>query len=225
MGTSKGYIAPTSPTWSSSKRDVTSYITNPTEKNKIDAAAGYSKAIRNSNYGGQAIKVFSGFASFVSSSKSHGIRVALREIQQEQLLVLPPEEAINDLLLYFSDGGNTIENNIALDCLSEAIEVLEIKDLTDLESIDTNTLIRELVCQFAKLKFAQTYDQHIRQKCPTPELANSRIQEMQEFIYYTTRDKLTDLVVAAINPHNLSDECVVKDVLDEAFRIMEQYYV
>lgn len=91
-------------------------------------------------------------------------------------------------------------------------------------NIEINGFIKEMVCQFAKLKFAQLFDKQIRNKCPNIVQANQRIAEMQDYIYYTMELTLTNEILASINPHNLSNETIVQDILKKGFELMELYY-
>lgn len=225
MGTSKGYIAPSTPHWAHAKRNISTYVGNPTESGQRHAAIGYAKAMNTDGFSGsRAAHAFSGLSSFASSSSTGGIVEALQEIGREDILALPSEDALNELMLHFASNGDAIDDVIALDCISEAFTVLEVYKLEDLQNIETNKLIKELVCQFAKQKFAQLFDKQIRNKCPNVEQANSRIAEMQKYIYYTMELKLTDDVLAEINPHNLSDETIIHDTLTMGFELMERYY-
>ena len=94
----------------------------------------------------------------------------------------------------------------------------------DLQKIKINDFIKEMVCQFAKFKFAQLFDKQIRNKSPNIEQANQRITEMQEYIYYTMERNLTDEILISINPQGLSNETIVQDVLKKGFELMEKYY-
>lgn len=46
MGTSKGYIAPTTPHWSTAKRAVTAFINNRDFDSKAKAASKYATAMK-----------------------------------------------------------------------------------------------------------------------------------------------------------------------------------
>lgn len=50
MGTSKGYIAPSTPHWAQAKRGVSMYINNPSSAVKSAAASKYAKAINTEGY-------------------------------------------------------------------------------------------------------------------------------------------------------------------------------
>ena len=226
MGTSKGYIAPSTPHWVQAKRGVSMYINNPSGTGNIAAAASkYAKAMNVEGYSNSRVAhAFAGFASFASSSSTNGYANALREIGREDILTMDSEDAINELLLHFAHSGETIDDAIALDCISETFSVLNIEKIENLQNIEINTFIKEMVCQFAKLKFAQLFDKQIRNKCPNIVQANQRIAEMQNYIYYTMELSLTNEILVSINPHNLSNETIVQNVLKKGFELMELYY-
>lgn len=225
MGTSKGYIAPSTPHWAQSKRKVSMYISNPTNDSIRTAASSYAKAMNTEGYSNsRAVTAIAGLASFAASARKNGYANALREIGREDLLSLNPEEAFSELTLYYANDGETIDDAIALDCISAALVVLDIQKIDDLQNIDSSLFIREMVCQFAKLKFAQLYYKQIYNKCPNLAQADKLIEQMQSYIYYTMKNELTEEMLTSINPHNLSDESIVKAVIKNGFELMEHYY-
>lgn len=225
MGTSKGYIAPSTPSWSQAKRSVSKYLGNPCITERGNVALKYAQAMSSGNYNFERVaKAFSGVISFSSNSSSHGYIVALRDIGREDLLSLSPAEVLSELISLFANDGSTIDDKIALDSISESFQVLEVTVPEDLQNIDSSRLLKEMICQFAKLKFAQMFDKQIRNKCPVIEEANSRIMEMQDFIYYTMDQRLTPDILRDINPYNLANEGIVQDTLKKAFELMEHYY-
>lgn len=225
MGTSKGYVAPSTPAWSQAKRGLSRFLGNPTSLERANAAAKYAQAMSSGQYNaGQAAKAFSNVLSFSSSSSSHGYVSALNHIGREDILSLPPEEALNELISHFANDGSTIDDKIALDCISESFEVLEITTPEDLQNIDASDLLKEMVCQFAKLKFAQMFDKQIRSKCPIVDEANARIADMQEYIYYTMQQQLTPEILHEINPHNLANESIVLSTTNKGFELMTTFY-
>ena len=224
MGTSKGYISPSTPKWATAKRGISSFVSYPTDTNKKDVAAKYAKAIReDSSIYERASSVFSSFSAFISSSNHNGVSQALNDIGKGDINDLPPEEAFTELINTFSEGS-TIDDIVANNCIADALIVLGIESFDDFPKIDYNDFIKELVCQFAKQKFAQMFDKHINSKCENIVIARTRQNELQEYIYYTIKYQLTDEIVAEINPRHLANEQVIKDVLDKAFDILEHYY-
>ena len=115
MGTSKGYIAPSTPAWSQAKRGVSRFLSNPTSLERGNAAAKYAQAMSSGQYNaGQVAKAFSNVLSFSSSSSSHGYASALNRIGRDDILSLAPEEALNELISYFANDGSTIDDKISL---------------------------------------------------------------------------------------------------------------
>ena len=224
MGTSKGYITPTTPKWSNAKRGVTAFTGNPSLLNKKEASSRFAKAIKADDKTiPNTSVVFSNIASFVSTSKTKGLKQALEEYDKSYINDLSPEEALNELINSFCEG-NTIDDVLANNCISEALDVLEIDSLDDLSTIDINELIKELTCQFATQKFAQSFDKHIREKCDSIIVANERLKDIQDYIYYTLKNSLTTDKLDLINPHNLASEQIIIDIINEAFSILENYY-
>lgn len=225
MGTSKGYIAPSTPHWSHAKRGITSYLNDSTDDKRKTAAAGYAKAMNTSGFSNsRAVHAFANIAFFAASSKVKGVNAALKEIGREDLLDRPSEEVLNELMLDFTNDGATIDDAIALDCISAALIVLEINSLEDLSKVETSQFIKELVCQFAQHKFAQLFDKQIRNKFPNTGEANAKITEMQEYIYYTMEQRLSSEILSKINPRNLADESIVQDTMKKGFQLLEEFY-
>ena len=224
MGTSKGYISPSTPNWASAKRGVTTYVGNPTPSSRGDAVSKFARAMNaDETMSRRASVIFSNFASFVQESKNHGLSQALNNHQINYIIDLPPEEALIEMINAFNEG-NTIDDSIANNCISEALDVLEVTTLDDLANLEINVLIKELVCQFAQQKFAQMFDKHIKNKCDNIITANERIGDIQNYIYYKLRDDLTPEKLALINPLDLANEKIIDEAMKEAFSILEYYY-
>jgi len=225
MGTSKGYIAPSTPHWSRAKRSITSYLNDSSDRKKTAATVGYARAMNGDGFSNsRVVQAFSGISAFAAASRDKGVNAALKEIGREDILALSPEDALSELILDFANDGATIDDALALDCISDALAVLEIDSFEDLSRIDTNRLIKEFVCQFSKHKFAQLFDKQIRNKFPNIEEANAKISELQEFIYYTIEQKLTSEILQAINPQNLANQPVIQDTLEKGFKLLEDFY-
>lgn len=224
MGTSKGYIAPSTPKWALAKRGISGYVGNPSTSNKKEAVSKFAKAMNSDNsMTNRASAIFSSFASFVSSSRNNGLKQTLNDFEKSYINSLPPEEAFFQLINSFSEG-NTTDDIIANNCISEAMIILDVNDLKKISTIGINTLIKELVCQFAKQKFAQMFDKQIRNKCNNVITANKRLEELQEYIYFTIKNELTEEKISEINPLELADEEIVKNTMNTAFDYLENYY-
>lgn len=73
-------------------------------------------------------------------------------------------------------------------------------------------------------KFAQLFDKHIMNKCDSVVVARTREKDIKEYIYYTVKFKLTDDEITEINPRDIANEHIIKDIIKKAFDILEHYY-
>ena len=74
MGTSKGYIAPTTPHWSTAKRAVTAFINNRDFDSKAKAASKYATAMKKDmSTGGSFQSAAAGVLGFAQKVASGGI--------------------------------------------------------------------------------------------------------------------------------------------------------
>ena len=223
MGTSKGYIAPSTPHWSQAKRQLTTYIGNQTSDNRRITTRKYAQAMSTEGFNNSSVVTnFSKMASFASTIHQLGYETALQEIGREDLLDMNSEDALNELMYYFANDCITIDDKITLDCISESLLILGIHQPEDLKNTETNKLIKVLICLFAKFKFAQLFDKQIRNKDSVN--ADKIVLELQDYVYYTMDNALTDEKLLSINPKNLADEKIVKGIIKEAFKLMEEVY-
>ena len=224
MGTSKGYISPTTPKWSSVKRGLSTYLSNPTTSNVKTVASKYANAMNDDKTSFHRVSaIFSNFSAFVNQSKSQGLIQALNDYQLSYIIDLPPEEAIIELVNAFSDGS-TIDDNISIACISVALEEIGVISLEDLSNIQMNVFIKELTCQFAIQKFAQMFDKQLKNKCNNIIEANKRMEEIQNYIYNKLMSELSLEKIESIDPLNLPNEDIINQTMEEAFDILENYY-
>ena len=136
MGTSKGYIAPTTLHWSTAKRAVTSFINNRDYDSKAKAASKYATAMKTDmSTGGSFQSAAAGVLGFAQKVASGGLDNALREYNREDLVGEPSEVVWTELLHEFTNSGATVEDNMAADALSQAMDNLEIEDIADIGTV------------------------------------------------------------------------------------------
>lgn len=128
MGTSKGYIAPTTLHWSKAKRAVTSFINNGDYDSKAKAASKYATAMKTDmSTGGSFQSAAARTLGFAQKVASGGLDNALREYNREDLVGKPSEVVWTELLHEFTNSGASVEDNMAADALSQAMDIDEIK--------------------------------------------------------------------------------------------------
>lgn len=87
MGTSKGYIAPTTSHWSTAKRAVTAFINNRDFDSKAKAASKYATAMKTDmSTGGSFQSAAARTLGFAQKVASGGLDNALREYNREDLI-------------------------------------------------------------------------------------------------------------------------------------------
>lgn len=142
MGTSKGYIAPTTSHWSTAKRAVTAFINNRDFDSKAKAASKYATAMKTDmSTGGSFQSAAARTLGFAQKVASGGLDNALREYNREDLIGKPSEVVWTELLHEFTNSGASVEDNMAADALSQAMDNLEIEDIADIGNVCFNNLI------------------------------------------------------------------------------------
>ena len=140
MGTSKGYIAPTTSHWSTAKRAVTAFINNRDFDSKAKAASKYATAMKTDmSTGGSFQSAAARTLGFAQKVASGGLDNALREYNREDLIGKPSEVVWTELLHEFTNSGASVEDNMAADALSQAMDNLEIEDIADIGKTPAQT--------------------------------------------------------------------------------------
>lgn len=122
MGTSKGYIAPTTPHWSQAKRAVTSFVNNRDADSRAKAASRYATAMKTDmTTGGAFQSAAAGMLGFAQKVAADGLAGALREYNREDLIGKPSEVVWSELLHEFTNAGASTEDNLAADALSQTM--------------------------------------------------------------------------------------------------------
>ena len=151
MGTSKGYIAPTTLHWSKAKRAVTSFINNRDYDSKAKAASKYATAMKTDmSTGGSFQSAAARTLGFAQKVASGGLDNALREYNREDLVGKPSEVVWTELLHEFTNSGASVEDNMAADALSQAMDNLEIEDIADIGNVSVDVLLKEMLKEYIK---------------------------------------------------------------------------
>ena len=159
MGTSKGYIAPTTIYWSKSKRAVTGFIKNGDNDSKIKAASRFAEAM-NQDISSSAsfISATGKILSFINNASSIGLNNALQQIDRLDLIDKEPGEVLDALLNHFTNNGNTVEDYLAAQAIGEAFSNLKIENIADINNISTEAFLIEVLVDFEFLDLLGTLD-------------------------------------------------------------------
>lgn len=225
MGTSKGYIAPTTPHWSSAKRAVTSFIKNRDSNSKANAASKYATAMKaDMTSGGSFQSAAAGVIGFAQRISSVGLDNALREFNREDLIGKSSEEVWTELLHDFTNSGATVEDNMSADALSQALDNLDIEDISDLGSISVDILLKEMLKEYIKENFDFRYEEKIS-KGRTPAQTSEILNDMHDYIANSIDCELNLESLKTIDFSNMGTSQIVENALREAFSVFERHYV
>lgn len=225
MGTSKGYIAPTKPEWTSAKRAVSSYLRNRDSDSKSNAVKKYAEAmtssgmVSNNSFASAAGNVL-GFASGVSHN---GVDKTLHYFGRDDLIGKDPEYIMNELLDQFTNNQATLEDSLAADALSQTFENLDINTVEDFDSVNLDILLRQLVTEFININFDLRFEEKIG-KGRTPAEKTCILGEMHNYIADTLHDCLSQKELQHIDFSNISASKIVQETLEEALSVCANYY-
>lgn len=112
MGTSKGYIAPTRPEWSASKRSVSTFLRNRDTDSKAKAVSKFAEAMSTGTSSASAFSSAAGnVLAFAKGLATNGLNNTLSLFGRDDLIGKEPDEILNALLDQFTNSGATIEED------------------------------------------------------------------------------------------------------------------
>lgn len=229
MGTSKGYIPPTSPEWSKAKRAVSTFLRNRDSESFAAAVSKYAEAQkRGSGTNGKIIGAsFSSAAgniiSFAKGLQVNGLDKTLHQFGRDDLIGKPPETIVNELMSQFTNNCATAEDALALEALSATFDKLQIITPDDLANVDLDAFLIELIIEFVNDDFDFRFHEKIGQG-KTPEETLGILKEVHGYIDGTLRNKLTTNDIKQMNLSNMSINGMVSTMLDEAFAVCMNIY-
>ena len=224
MGTSKGYIAPTRPEWSASKRSVSTFLRNRDSDSKAKAVSKFAEAMSTGTSSSSAFSSAAGnVLSFAKGIAANGLNNTLSLFGRDDLIGKEPDEILNALLDQFTNSGATIEDSLAADALSAAFDELNIVTPDDLAHIDLNILLREMITAFINFSFDLHYHEKIGQG-RTPAETKEILVEIHKYIANTLHDKLTPAEIGKIDLSKLSGAALVSSMLHDAYTTCMDYY-
>ena len=224
MGTSKGYILPTKKNWTDAKRAATQLSKENNLNNRIKLARKYANAMKEDNIrnSSETIKSIAKIIGLSQNVASKGVEQTLRDLNKEYLLDKTPEEALDVLILEYSEYGNTKDNYLAIDALSITLKELEINTIEDLGDISIGDLLKEILINFIDLNFKFRFEEQISKKSPSK--ANEIMNSMSGYIKNKLRDELNTSNLENIEFNNLNNNRIIEDKIIEAYDIFRQVY-
>ena len=213
MGTSKGYIAPTTSHWSTAKRAVTAFINNRDFDSKAKAASKYATAMKTDMSTGGSFQ----------SAAARTLGIEKSENNREYLIGKPAEVVLTELLHEFTNSGASVEDNMAADALSQAMDNLKIEDIADIGNVSVDILLKEMLKEYIKENFDFRYEEKIS-KGKTPAQTSAILNDMHEYIENSIDGDLNLDNLKSVDFSNMGTSQIVEDALRDALSVLEKYY-
>lgn len=225
MGTSKGYISPTKPEWTSAKRAISSYLRNRDSESMASAMNKYVAALASTN--GTSSSVFSssagGVLGFARGISNNGLNDTLIEFGRQDLIGKNPEEILDAIMDQFTNGSATLEDSLAADAISKAFENLGIETADDLGKVDIDQLLGEMVIEFININFDLRFDERIG-RGRTPAEKAEILDDMHNYVANFLYGKLNAQQISKMDFSKLHASDIVEETLKDAYEIFQKYY-
>lgn len=224
MGTSKGYIAPTTVIWSQAKRAVTGYINNGDSDSKANAASKFATAM-NQNIASSAAftQAVGNILSFSRAVSRGGIGNALRDYGRDDLIGKSSEEVFESLIHEFTNYGSTTEDYLAAEAISLALKELDINNMEQINDVSPEVLLKEMIIEYTQLSFAFRYEEKISMK-RTPAETDKLIKEMNKYISNKLHSELNLSDLKSVDFNRMNSSQIVTNTLQDAYHVFEIFY-
>ena len=138
MGTSKGYIPPAKPEWSNAKRAVSGFLRNRDSDSRADAIQKFGEAMNSSAAVGSTsfASAAGNIMAFARDISKYGLEHGLANLGRSDLIGKSSDEILQELLYQFTNDSSSLEDSLAADSLSQALENLRVDSVEQLGSVD-----------------------------------------------------------------------------------------
>lgn len=224
MGTSKGYIPPTSIPWKQAKLAVSSFrkepLSNPLLKNAIAAYANarHSSTAVSTSSASKAAKVISNISGFLRASSTSSVENYLRSINRDDLLGKSTEEIFQALLYESTNNCTTAEDRNLCYVISKVLENLEIVSDEDFAQINPEAFLLDFLAEYICSDFDYCFEEQLRKSVSTVEF-DAMLNSIHDFIKNTVYSQRNNICTRGVNFHNLRDDIFVQNIIRETYEI------
>lgn len=224
MGTSKGYIPPTTLYWKESKRAVTSYIRCLDSESREKAIRKFAEAMKSDIAASSEFVTAAGrVVAFANLVASDGVDNALHYYGRDDLIGKSSSKIYSALLQEFTNHGSTTEGYLSYVSISSALEALEINDLEQIEDLNPDILLKEIIIEYVKNSFAFRYEEKILER-KTPDETYKILSEINEYISNELHTKLAIDDIMTVDFARMDSADIVKKSLENAYRVFMIFY-
>ena len=225
MGTSKGYIPPTKPEWSNAKRAVSGFLRNRDSDSRANVIQKFGEAMNSSAAVGSTsfASAAGNVIAFAQDIRKYGLEHGLVNFGRSDLVGKSSDEILQELLYQFTNDSASIEDSLAAESLSQALENLQIDSVEQLGSVDLDILLKELVTSFVLISFDLNFDEKIG-KGRTSSEKFEILNEMHSYIADELHASLHSKELEQIDLGNISAASIVQRTLKEAYDVCVRFY-
>ena len=223
MGTSKGYLPPTTPEWKKAKGSLTSFMKskgNGGDGRKEKAVGDYAKAHGSGSSYSAIGKAGAKIVGLFNAIADKGLEAALAEVGLSGLIGQDTEKLYNGLINYFSDEAGEIEDGIIRDSLSQLFIDLKIDTVEDLRQIKSEDFLMSFIIRYIQVDFKTRFFEKILSGRSIAE-SKSIIKDIGEYIEYTIRDNYTIKDIAKIDWHGEEGKSFVSAQCKSCYSLLQ----
>lgn len=184
MGTSKGYIPPTNTKWKSAKRAVGDIGKKGYSHQKVQLAVKkYAEAYVETHLGKSSVSIVAGnVLAFLSDLSKIGFTNTIVKYGFSEFENLKGIELYNALLNYFASNVNTPDNQIVRDSLGDTLDKLQVDELKDLESIDSQQFLMNFLAEFVVKGFEECFAEKLLEHMVDLSKYDEIIKEVEQIV-------------------------------------------
>lgn len=225
MGTSKGYIPPTTIPWRDAKRAVSAFRREPLAGDLMqNAIARYAKArVGNGNENTNVTRAIIKTADFLNAVQTGTISSFLQNINRIDLLGKSTRELFDTLLYEFTNNSNTPTDRILNFVMSQVLENLGVKSEDDFVGINPVDFLLEFLAEYICSDFDFRFEEQLR-KGVIPSDYETTQNNIHGFIRNTVFAMRDSEEIRSIDYSSLRNEQIVQDIMNETFNIFSRLY-
>jgi len=160
---------------------------------------------------------------FAYDIRQQGLEQGLIDFGRSDLIGKSSNEILHELLYQFTNNSSSLEDSLAADSLSQALDNLQIDSVDQLGNVDLDSLLREMVTSFVQISFDVNFEEKIG-KGRTSNEKFEILDEMHSYIADALHDSLSDKEIKQINLKDIGAANVVKEALNEAYDVCARFY-
>lgn len=226
MGTSKGYIPPTTIPWKNAKRAITAFRNEPLSSDRMQNAIGhYANARAGNGAGGRsAARAVNGISGILGAFKSGSVNSYLAEINRPDLIGKSSKEIFDTLLYQFTNNGSSPVDRVLLFSIANVLDTLGIVTDEDFTNISPEEFLIDFLAEFVCNDFDRCFEEQLR-KDVLPSEYDSTQENIHGYIRNTIFSMRDELKAQALDFAKLQDTKLVRSVVDKAYRLFSDLCV